>query len=68
LTKDTPSNANPKDKKKRFVRNEHGYIATVKSVDDVINYITTDSNSIEDELVEYVNLTRNEIYIIPHSY
>jgi hypothetical protein len=68
LTKDTPSNINPKDKKKRFIWNEYSYIVTVKLADNVIDYITTNSNSIEDKLVEYVNLTRNEIYMIPYSY
>jgi hypothetical protein len=68
LTKDTPSNTNPKDKKKRFIWNKHGHTVTVKSVDDVIDYITTNSNSIEDKLVEYINLTRDEIRTIPYSY
>jgi len=58
---DTPR-TNQKDKKKRFVRKEQGHTATVESTDDTTDYATTSSESTEDELVEYANLTRDEIH------
>jgi hypothetical protein len=59
---------NPKDKKKRSVKHEQGYTAAIESTDDSTDCTTTSSESTEGELVEYANLTRDEIRTIPHSH
>ena len=65
---DTPR-TNPKDKKKRFVKHKKGHLVAInKSTDKSIDYTTTNSKSISNKLVEYINLTRNKIYTIPYSY
>jgi hypothetical protein len=56
------------NKKKRFVKREQGYTVAIESIDGSTDYTTTNSESTEDELVEYANLTRDKIRTIPYSY
>jgi Reverse transcriptase (RNA-dependent DNA polymerase) len=64
------TNYKDKDKKKnKSVKFEKGHAATNESTDDSTeDYTTTSSESTEDELVEYANLTRDELRTIPHSH
>jgi hypothetical protein len=64
------TNYKNKDKKKnKSVKFEQGHTTTNKSIDNSTeDYTTTSSESTEDELVEYTNLTRDELHIIPHSH
>jgi hypothetical protein len=56
---------NQKDKKKKSNKHEQGHAAAVEPTSDSTEYTTTSSDSTEDELVEYANLTREEMRIPP---
>jgi hypothetical protein len=58
---------NQKDKNNKSVKHEQGHAAATESTNDSTDYTITSSESTEDELVEYANLTRDELRTIPLS-